>query len=406
MNLDLQNFSSTLRLREYYYMILRHKRFFFGSIAAAVVIALALCLFLPKTYKAYTVLLVEEEQILNPLISGLAISPRVGERLHTLREELLSWTRLTRLVEELDLDKEAKNPSDFEKLIKNLRDHVAIALRGDNIITVGFEGPEPKKAQDIVQTLSNIIIEGSLTSQNANADSAISFIQEELEMYRTKLEKSEEDLRDFKEIYNANLPIATRMNEQLVALKIELNRLLTENTEEHPRVLETRNLIKNLEEQRDSQIQIAQKDGANIDPSEYAHLVSSVPRQEQQLAKLQRDYFVNAGIYESLLQKLETAKISHRLEDSDKGTKFRVLEPARLPLKPVKPNPLLMMLGGFLIGLGIGSIAVYLVELSDNSIRNVDEARFLLELPIMGVIASIRPEELLSEERLRRVASV
>ncbi len=406
MNLDLQNFSSTLRLREYYYMILRHKKIFFGLIAFALVVSLALGLFLPKTYRASTVLLVEEEQILNPLISSLAISPRVSERLRTLREELLSWTRLTRLVEELDLDKEAKAPSDFEKLIKSLRDHVSIALRGNNIITVGFEGSDPKKAQDIVQTLSEIIIDGSLTSQDANANSAIVFIEEELEMYRTKLEKSEEDLRDFKEIYNANLPIATRMNEQLVALKIELNRLLTENTEEHPRVLETRNLIKNLEEQRDSQIQIAQEDGANIDPSEYAHLISSVPRQEQQLAKLQRDYFVNAGIYESLLQKLETAKISHRLESSEKGTKFRVLEPARLPLRPVKPNPILMFFGGLLVGLGIGSMAVYLAELSDNSIRNVDEARFLLELPIMGVIASIRPEELLAGERLRRVASV
>ena len=72
----------------------------------------------------------------------------------------------------------------------------------------------------------------------------------------------------------------------------------------------------------------------------------------------------------------------------------------------MKPNPLLMLIAGLLIGLGVGSITVYLVELSDNSIRNVDEARFLLELPILGVIGSIRPEELLAEERLRRVASV
>ncbi|MBI4430632.1 MAG: hypothetical protein HY587_02845 [Candidatus Omnitrophica bacterium] len=404
--MNLQNFSSSLRLREYYYMVLRHKRIFFGSIAVCVVFSLVMCLFLPKTYRAETVLLVEEEQILNPLIRGLAISTRVSERLGTLREELLSWTRLTRLVEELKLDKIVKTPYEYERLIKDLREHIQIKLRGTNIITVSFEGPDPKRAQDIVHTLGEIIIEGSLTSQDTDANSAISFIEEELEMYRTNLEKSEEDLRDFKEIYNANLPIATRMNEQLVALKIELNRLLTENTEAHPRVIETRNLITHLESQRDKQIKMAQEEGVNIDATEYANLITSVPRQEQQLAKLQRDYFVNAGIYESLLQKLEAAKISHRLESSEKGTKFRILEPARLPLKPVKPNPFLMLVAGFLVGLGLGSIAVCIAELSDNSIRNVDEARFLLELPILGVIGTIRPEELLAGDRLRRMASV
>lgn len=404
--MNFQNFSSTLRLREYYYMVLRHQRIFFGLIAASLAVSLTFCLFLPKIYRAETVLLVEEEQILNPLISGLAISTRVSDRLRTLREELLSWNRLTRLVEALKLDKDAKSPSQYENLIKDLRERINIKTRGSNIIMVNYEGPNAKEAQDVVQKLGEIIIEGSLTSQDADANSAIRFIEEELNMYREKLETSEEDLRDFKEIYNANLPIATRMNEQLVALKIELNRLLTENTEEHPRVLETRNLIKNLEQQRDTQIQTAQDEGAQIDPTEYATLISSVPRQEQQMAKLQRDYFVNAGIYESLLQKLETAKISHRLENSDKGTKFRTLEPARLPLRPVKPNPMLMLLAGLLIGLGIGSVAVYVFELSDNSIRNVDEARFLLELPILGVIGSIRPEELLAENRLRRMASV
>jgi len=359
-----------------------------------------------KIYRSETAVLVQDEEILNPLISGLAIAPSVAARLRTFREELLSWQRLTLLVEQLKLNKEVKNPLDYERLIKKLRDNINIKMGGSQIITISFEGPDPKRAQKIVQTLSDIIVNGSLTSQKIEASSAIRFIEEQLSSYRTKLEKSEEDLRKFRELYASTFPVATQMNAQLVSLKMELNNLLVENTDEHPRVQQVRNQIKILEDQRDKQMKQAKDEGVEIAPDEYAKLVSSVPRQEQQLSKLQRDYMVNANVYESLLQRLETAKISETLENSEKGPKFRVLEPARLPLEPVKPRKILFVFGGFVVGLLIGGAVVYLLELSNTSIRSLDEARNLLEFPIFGSIPPINPEELLIQESLRRAGSV
>jgi polysaccharide biosynthesis transport protein len=403
------NFNSvtqTLRLREYYYMLLRHKLVFAWVVAACVAIATVSTFFLQKIYRAETALLVRDEEILNPLISGLAISPSLSSRLRTLREELLSWQRLTLLVEQLKLDKEAKSPLDYERLIKNLRDNISVKMGGTQIITISFDGPQPKLAQNIVQTLSDIIIGGTITSQSVEASSAIRFIDDQLAGYRKKLEESEDNLRKFRELYSSTLPVATQMNQQLVNLKMELNNLLVENTEEHPRVIQTKQMIDALENQRDQQMKLAQEEGVDIAPDEYAKLISSVPRQEQHLSRLQRDYMVNANIYESLLQRLETAKLSETLEDSEKGPKFRILEPARLPLEPVKPRKILFVLGGFLIGIILGGMAVFLLELSNTSIRNLDEARNVLELPIFGSIPPILPEELLIQESLRRTGSV
>ncbi len=396
--------TQTLRIREYYYMMLRHKLSFLIVTCLSLAVSLILAFTLPKVYRADTVLLVQDEDILNPLISGLAIAPSFSHRIRTLREELLSWQRLTLLVEKLGMDKGIRGPLQYEHLIKNLRDHIVIRLQEARIVSVGFEGPDPQEAQNIVQTLADIIIEGTLTSQSVEASSAINFIQGQLDEYRTKLEKSEVELRKFKELYSSTLPVATHLNEQLVALKMMLNQLLIENTEEHPRVKQTRQLIKALGEQRDAQLTQAQKEGVEIDPAEYAKFVSSVPLQEQQLTKLQRDYAVNDRIYESLLQRLETAKISETLEESDKGPKFRILEPARLPLEPVKPKKGLILLGGLVIGFALGFVLVYLLELSNTSIRSLDEAREVLVLPIFGSIPPINPEELLLEENLRRQA--
>lgn len=404
--MNLQNVGHSLRLREYYYMAVRHKFYVFLSVGVALLVAINMVLFLPKTYRAETVLLVEQENILNPLISNLAVTPSVASRMKTLKDELLSWQRLTLLVEKLKLDKDVKGVYEFEQLIKGLRNQIGIKMRGYDLVTVSYEGTDPKKAQEIVQTLADLIIQGNMTSINLEADSAITFIDEQLDSYRKKLEASEVKLREFKEVYNHTLPVATRMNEELVAMKMELNRLLVDNTEEHPRVKETRNLIAQLEKQRDASMSQAKQEGVNIDPAEYAKLVSSVPRQEQELAKLQRDYAVNSQLYGSLLQKLETAKISQTLENSDRGTKFRILEPARLPLKPVKPNVMMIMLGGLLVGLILGGVFIYVLELNDNSIKNIDEATLLLDFPIFGAIATIRPEELLVEQKLRSEASV
>lgn len=404
--MNFSQVTQTLRLREYYYMILRHKLVFAWIVTICLVVATISTFFMTKIYRAETALLVQDEEILNPLIAGLAIAPSVANRLRTLREELLSWQRLTLLVEQLKLDKEIKNPLDYEHLIKGLRNNIGVRMGGSQIITVSFEGPDPKQAQSVVQTLSDIVIGGTLTSQKIEASSAIRFINEQLESYRTKLEKSEEELRKFREIYSSTLPVATQMNEQLVGLKLELNNLLVENTEEHPRVVQTRKQIEALEDQRDKQMQKAKEEGVDIAPEEYAKLISSVPRQEQQLAKLQRDYMVSANIYESLLQRLETAKISETLEDSQKGPKFRILEPARLPLQPVKPNKILVILGGFIVGLLVGCVVIYLLELSNTSIRTVDEARNVLQFPVFGSIPPIDPEALLIQESLRRSGSV
>ena len=178
--MDLNNVTQTLRLREYYYMVLRHKAVFFIAALSMAVIATGFAMTQTKIYRAETVLLVEDDQILNPLIAGLAISPSVYARMRTMREELLSWQRLMLLIEKLDLAKKDITPIEFEKLIKELRDNIAIKFRGSELITVSFEGPDPRKAQDIVQTLADIIVEGNLTSSSLEANSAIQFLEEQL----------------------------------------------------------------------------------------------------------------------------------------------------------------------------------------------------------------------------------
>jgi polysaccharide chain length determinant protein (PEP-CTERM system associated) len=63
--------------------------------------------------------------------------------------------------------------------------------------------------------------------------------------------------------------------------------------------------------------------------------VQAVPEVEAELARLNRDYEVNKRNYDTLVQRLESARISESAEQSAENVKFRVIEP---PLKPFNPS--------------------------------------------------------------------
>src|SRR5204862_378861 len=87
-----------------------------------------------------------------------------------------------------------------------------------------------------------------------------------------------------------------------------------------------------------------------------------------------RDAHVNETIYNSLLQRLETAKITQRLQDSKEGTRYTMTEPPRIPLGPFKPNRLLVALTGLFLGGLFGFGMVIATEFLDKSFIDVEDA--------------------------------
>ena len=135
------------------------------------------------------------------------------------------------------------------------------------------------------------------------------------------------------------------------------------------------------------------------DYRDYIEIADSIPKQEQELARLTRNRQVNEEIYAMLLERLETARISKQLESSENKTKFKIVEPARLPLKPESPNKLKVNLLGLVLGgiLGVGSI--YFVEYTDHSFKNAEDLKSVFNLPVLGSISKIVTEQDLKRKK-------
>jgi capsular exopolysaccharide synthesis family protein len=78
-----------------------------------------------------------------------------------------------------------------------------------------------------------------------------------------------------------------------------------------------------------------------------------------------------------------------------------VLEPANLPLKPGKPNRVMLILLAVLAGGVVGIGTVMVVEHHDQSVKDADEVENMLGLPVLGVVP--RVEELDRSRRRRPV---
>jgi len=116
-----------------------------------------------------------------------------------------------------------------------------------------------------------------------------------------------------------------------------------------------------------------------------------------------RDVQVNEQIYNMLLQRLETAKITQTLQKSKEGTKYTVLDPPRVPLEPFRPNKLVVAMLGLFGGLAFGVGLVFAGEFLDKSFIDVEEAKEHLGVPLLGAISRINTVDSVRFEREKHI---
>ena len=114
--------------------------------------------------------------------------------------------------------------------------------------------------------------------------------------------------------------------------------------------------------------------------------VENVPKREQELMSLTRDYETIKQSYDRLMERKISASIAESLESRQKSEQFRILDPANYPQRPVKPDRRKILAMGLVAGLGFGGGLVAFREFLDRSYRRVEDVRNALALPLLGVI--------------------
>ncbi|MBN1543400.1 hypothetical protein JW992_14770 [candidate division KSB1 bacterium] len=188
-----------------------------------------------------------------------------------------------------------------------------------------------------------------------------------------------------------------RLKTRLLELELEKNRLLQKYTEKHPEVLQVISEIAETKKKRDSEVQeIMAAEEASIKAMRAAEgsLASRMNQVVDSIAKLSRQQYelgkITIGIedlekvHSMLLRQREEARISQGKQEH--LVQVRMLEPAMIPSKPVRPIVPLYIGLGFLLALVVSLGTAFFVEYFDHSVNSVEDAHYCLGLPILAAI--------------------
>lgn len=122
----------------------------------------------------------------------------------------------------------------------------------------------------------------------------------------------------------------------------------------------------------------------------YEKRIEYTSRVEQELIDLNRNYTNLQRTYNNLLDKKLESDIAVNLEKKQKGEKFRVVDEAKLPQKPVAPNIRLIFAACILGGIGMGLAVILLFDFIDNTIKIPEDIDSKLQIPLLSTIPEIR----------------
>ena len=265
-----------------------------------------------------------------------------------------------------------------------------------------------------------------------------------LESTERNIERLNEQLRSLKEREGylqtqlASLAPTDKMNEdmrRLRELRVQLANLKTRFTDAYPDVIKTKEEIARLEKHIAGESGIS--DGGRPDNPAYVTLASqlastqadieSVKRQIGDLQrkadeyrqrieaspKVEESYKVmliernnTQTKYDDLVQKYMEARVAHGLEREQKGERFTLIDPARLPEKPYKPNRMAIIMIGLILGVAAGVALVSVREYTDSSVRSADALSLATRFPVLAGIPEIRTAGDLRRKRRMRFIKI
>jgi uncharacterized protein involved in exopolysaccharide biosynthesis len=134
----------------------------------------------------------------------------------------------------------------------------------------------------------------------------------------------------------------------------------------------------------------------------YEKKIAAASPRELELLVLTRDYEATRQNYDSLLARRQQAQVAENLEKRQKAEQFRILDEARFPTKPWKPNRLKILLAGMGAGLAVGAGAVVLVAYLDRTFHDPAHVEQFTALPVLATIPLLITTVEQRQQRLKR----
>jgi len=161
---------------------------------------------LPNVYRSETVILVDAQQVPSSYVPT-TVSTSIQERLSTIQQQVMSPTRLKRMIDKLNLFPALRGKTSDEVLIQKIQKSTSVEVGGRfSSFKIAYQGENAKQASEIANELAATFIEENTKARQQQFVGTAEFLDNELQDTKIKLEAREKQLQSFKSNYVMDLP--------------------------------------------------------------------------------------------------------------------------------------------------------------------------------------------------------
>lgn len=243
------------------------------------------------------------------------------------------------------------------------------------VIGLSYLGQDPEHITQVLNNVLNVYHQQNIERKSLETKQTLAFLEKQLPDLRKQLEDSEIKFNQFREKYktvdvNAESELLLKQNIDLEKLKIELQQkqaeLSAKYTNDHPLIL-----------QIDAQITEINKKIADLN-----NRLTQLPETQRLYLQLYRDVKVNTELYTSLLNSYQQLKIANAGEIGN----VRIIDTAVEPVKPIKPNKLIILALSILAGGFIGVLIALLRNMMRSGVKDSTQIETELDLPVYATV--------------------
>jgi polysaccharide chain length determinant protein (PEP-CTERM system associated) len=184
----------------------------FAVIAAATAVFARL---LPDSYRSDTLILVVPQRVPESYVKS-TVTTRIEDRLQAISQQILSRTRLERVIQDFDLYAEQRRSGIMEDIVQKMRDDIEVQVVKGDAFRVSYVGGNPRTVMKVTERLSSLFIEESLRDREVLAEGTNQFLEAQLEDSKRRLVESEKKLEAYKRQHAGQLPTQVDSNLQAI----------------------------------------------------------------------------------------------------------------------------------------------------------------------------------------------
>jgi polysaccharide chain length determinant protein (PEP-CTERM system associated) len=206
---------------------LRRRRGLIAAIAGSVfLVAIFLASVLPNEYEAWTTLLVEPQSISSKLVESTHGETDLTYRLNLMAAEILSRSRLSRIIDALDLYEEESEEMTREEIIEMMRNRISVipvvpSFEQEqpgrpvevNTFQIFFRHHDPRTTAEVANRLGNDFVEEHIQKRTRTSSDTSAFIEAELNRLAKQIQEVEERVGAVKSVNTGSLPEDLRSNQ-------------------------------------------------------------------------------------------------------------------------------------------------------------------------------------------------